>query len=90
MIVESDQSILNLKIILYCFEWLLGLKINFHKSEVFVSSFEQADRERVANMLNCKLGKLPLNYLGIPISDQHLGVGVFEPLSLKMYKRLSP
>jgi hypothetical protein len=32
----SDRSILNLKLILYCFEWMSGLKINFHKSEVFV------------------------------------------------------
>jgi hypothetical protein len=36
MIDGSDQSIRNLKLILYCFEWLTGLKINFHKSEVFV------------------------------------------------------
>lgn len=29
-----DKSIVNLKLVLYyCFEWLSGLKINFHKSE---------------------------------------------------------
>jgi len=31
MIDGSDQSIRNLKLIFYCFEWLTGLKINFHK-----------------------------------------------------------
>jgi hypothetical protein len=36
MIDRSEQSIRNLKLILYCFEWLSGLKINYHKSEVFV------------------------------------------------------
>ena len=41
MIDGSDQSILNLKLILYCFEWLSGLKINFHKSEVFVFGADQ-------------------------------------------------
>ena len=32
----SNSSILCLKLILYCFEWLSGLKINFHKSDVYV------------------------------------------------------
>lgn len=32
----DDQSITNLKFLLYCFEWLTGLKINYHKSEVLV------------------------------------------------------
>jgi hypothetical protein len=32
----SDRLILNLKLILYCFEWMSGLKIKFHKNEVFV------------------------------------------------------
>jgi len=36
MIEATEQSIRNLKLILYCFEWLTGLKINYHKSEVFV------------------------------------------------------
>ena len=36
MIDGSEQSIINLKLVLYCFEWLSGLKFNFHKSEVFV------------------------------------------------------
>jgi hypothetical protein len=32
MIDTSEQSIRNLKIIFYYFEWLTGLKINYHKS----------------------------------------------------------
>lgn len=35
----SDSSITNLKIVLYCFEWLSGLKINYHKSEVLFFGF---------------------------------------------------
>lgn len=36
MIDGSYQSITNLKLTLYCFEWLTGLKINYHKSKMFV------------------------------------------------------
>jgi hypothetical protein len=66
MVDGSDKSIINLKLILYCFEWLTGLKINFHKSEVFIFGVPQAEKERMANMLNYVLGELPWKYLGIP------------------------
>lgn len=90
MLDGSENSIRNLKLILYCFEWLIGLKINFHKSEVFVFGAQQEEKERMANMLNCKLGELPLNYLGIPMSDKHLNMGIFDPLVQKILKRLDP
>lgn len=86
----SDKSIVNLKILLYCFEWMSGLKINFHKSEVVFFGYSQADQERKANMLNCKLGTLPMKYLGIPVSDSILGLGAFQGVTNRMIKRLDP
>ena len=88
MIDAFDQSILNLMLILYYFEWLSGLKINFHKSEVFAFGVQQVEKEEMANKLNCVLGKLPMKYLGIPVSDSHLAMGAFDPLVQKMVKRL--
>lgn len=88
MVDRSVQSVVNLKILLYCFEWLLGLKINFHKSEVYAFGFSQEEKEELANMLNYRLGELPLRYLGIPISDSHLGLNAFEEVYNKMRKRL--
>ena len=79
MVDGSAESIRNLKMILYCFEWLIGLRINFHKSEVFVFGVSQKVKEEMANNLNCVLGELPLKYLGIPISDSHLNISAFIP-----------
>jgi hypothetical protein len=90
MIDGSEQSIQTLKLIIYCFEWLIGLKINFHKSEVFVFGMPQLEKERKANMLNCVLGSLPMKYLGIPVSDVHLGMGAFSPILQKMTNKLDP
>jgi hypothetical protein len=69
--------------VLYCFEWLSGLKINYHKSEVIFFGIAHVEKERKANMMNCKLGglpvkylgisELPVNYLGIPVSDRVIG-----------------
>jgi hypothetical protein len=79
MIDGSERSITNLKLILYYFEWLSGLKINYHKSEVYVFGVQQGDKELMANMLNCVL-ELPLKYLGIPVCDKHFTMGAFDPM----------
>lgn len=90
MVDGSVQSIINLKILLYCFEWLSGLKINFHKSEVYIFGYDKDEKEEMANMLNCRLGDLPMKYLRIPISDQHMGIMAFSDIYNKMWKRLDP
>lgn len=41
-------------------------------------------------MLNCRLGAMPMKYLGIPISDRHLGIAAFSDIYNKMRKRLDP
>jgi hypothetical protein len=66
----SDTSILNLKLILYWFEWMSSLKMNFHKSEIYAFGVSQQEKENMANRLNCKLGSWPMKYLGIPISEK--------------------
>jgi hypothetical protein len=69
---------------------LSGLKINFHKSEVFVFGVSQKEKEEMENNLNCVLGELPMKYLGIPVSDNHLNINAFSPILQKMLKRLDP
>lgn len=41
-------------------------------------------------MLNCRLGALPIKYLGIPISDRNLGIGAFQGVLNRMIKRSDP
>ena len=90
MIDGSEKSILSLKLILYCFEWLSGLKINFHKSDVYVFGEDQERKEVLANMLNCRLGEWPMKYLGLPIAEHRVGSRAFMGLVDKMRKRLDP
>jgi hypothetical protein len=76
------------------------LKINYHKSEIIFFGIAQAEKERKANMMNCKLGELPVkylgirelpvNYLGIPVSNRVIGSGVFQIIPNRMLKRLDP
>ena len=66
LIQNEEQSIINLKFLLICFELLSGLKINFAKSEVIVMGVPNVEQARVANMFNCKTGSFPFTYLGYP------------------------
>jgi hypothetical protein len=58
----------NMKLIWMAFEKLAGLKINFHKSEIFCFS-EAKDHELqyTNNYLDVKKGSYPFRYLGIPM-----------------------
>jgi hypothetical protein len=87
MIQSDDMSVSNMKFLLYCFEWLSGLKINYHKSEAFMFGMDEEEKTRIANMLNCQLGGLPMKYLGVTVSDVKLGRGAFKNVSEKISKR---
>jgi hypothetical protein len=68
----DDQSIIHTKFLLYCFENMSGLKINYQKSEVFVLGCSEEEAIRVAQMLNCNTGHLPLRYLGVLVHDRYM------------------
>jgi hypothetical protein len=67
-----------------------GLKINFAKSEAFVIEADEEDQRRAAFMLNCKLGKLPMTYLGLPIDAMKLPIAAFQPLMQRVAKKVDP
>jgi hypothetical protein len=67
-----EESRAHTEFLLYYFESLFGLKINYHKSEVMVLVVLNEERAKIANMLNFREGVLPIKYLGIPISKTNL------------------
>jgi hypothetical protein len=84
------QSVINMKFLLYCFEWLSGLNINYHKSEVVTFGVDNETKVRIANMMNCQIGSLPIKYFGFPISDKRLACGAFKSIIDKMRNTLQP
>jgi hypothetical protein len=57
----------NLKLILSAFEQLSGLKINFHKSELFCFGEALNEVNVYATLFGSGQGQFPMRYLGIPI-----------------------
>jgi hypothetical protein len=90
LIDPTDEGIVNLKLLLLVFEDMSGLKINFNKSEVVVLGRDLREQTRVANLLNCRLGQFPINYLGLPVSNKRLRVSDWDTLTGKVGHRVDP
>jgi hypothetical protein len=56
-----------LKLLLVGFEHMLGLKINYSKSEMIPLNLQETESNRLANIIGCKIGILPIKYLGVPL-----------------------
>ena len=73
LFLEHDiEKAVNMKLILSMFEQLSGLKINFHKSEVFCFGKAKEAQNDYRTIFGCEIGALPFKYLGIPIHYRKL------------------
>jgi hypothetical protein len=90
LFMEHDlEKARNLKLILTTFEQLSGLKMNFHKSELFFFGETNDDANLYADLFGCGLGSFPINYLGIPIHYRRLMLAEWKLVEEKLQKRLS-
>ena len=58
------------KWIVSCFELVLGLRINMQKGEI-IPMGEADDVDRVTSLFGCKVGKLPISYIGLFLEALH-------------------
>ena len=61
-----------MKTILGAFEQLSGLKINFHKSEIFCFGEAKNCENQYMELFGCNPGSFPIRYLGIRINYRKL------------------
>ena len=90
LFMEDDlEQACNMKLLLCAFEQASGLKINFHKSELFCFGEAQTHAETYMEIFACKQGDLPLKYLGIPIHFKKLRNSDWKMVEERFEKRLS-
>jgi hypothetical protein len=82
------QTILHAKFLLYCFENMSGLEINYQKSEVLVLGSSEEESNRVAGIFNCKVGQLPIKYLGVMVNNRYMTVVELSYVTQKVEKRI--
>jgi hypothetical protein len=62
LFMEHDlEKAINMKLILRFFEELSGLKINFHKSEIFCFGKAKEEEEHYKQLFGCESGFYPLD-----------------------------
>jgi hypothetical protein len=81
------ESARNLKFILCLFEHMSGLKINFHKSEIYCLGEAKKIEELYNDIFTCPIGNLLMKYL--PIDNRKLNKNLWCSMVEKMEKRLA-
>ena len=79
----------NVKLLLRAFEQLLGVKINFHKSELFCYGAAKNNQNEYAQIFGCNAGSFPFRYLGIPMHHRELMNKDWKHVEERFPKRLN-
>ena len=62
----SRDQLLPIRLALSCFQAFISLKVNVGKSEIVLVG-EVGNMGALANILHCRVGSLPMKYMGMPL-----------------------
>ena len=79
---------LSIRLVLSCFQAFTVLKANVGKSEI-VPVGEVNNLDALANILHCRVGSLPMKYLGMLLGTSFKTASIWNPILEKMEKKLS-
>ena len=82
-----DQAV-NMKLLLCAFEQLSGLKINFHKSELFCFGEAKNQLCIYSQIFGCGMGTFPFKYLGIPMHFRRIKNDNWKEVEERFQKKL--
>jgi hypothetical protein len=86
---HSLEKARNMKLLLSAFKELSGLKINFHKSEIFCFGQAKEFEPQYEQLFGCKKGSYAFRYLGIPMHFKKLNNKDWEMIEERIGKKLS-
>jgi hypothetical protein len=79
----------NMKLLLAVFEQMFGLKINYHKSELFCFGEAKDHELQYEQLFGCKKGLYPFRYLGILMHHTKLYSSDWKMIEERIEKKLS-
>ncbi|XP_022032250.1 uncharacterized protein LOC110933328 [Helianthus annuus] len=85
----SPENIKVVARILRVFHAYSGLKINFHKSNLFGVGVDEGEIINMAEVVGCCKGVFPFNYLGIPLGANMNRIKNWDPIVKIFHNRLS-
>ena len=84
----SREQLLYIRMELIFSEAIIGLKVNVGKNDI-VPKGELRNLNVLARVLCCKVGSLPMIYLGMPLGAHYKDSSIWNPIIEKMERRLS-
>ena len=84
----SREQLLSIRLLLSCFQAFTGLKVNVGKSEIAPIG-EVNNLVALASILQCRVGSLPMKFLGMLLGTSFKTASIWNPILEKMQKKLS-
>ena len=84
----SKKQLLYIHMVLIFLEAITELKVNVSNSEI-VPVNEVGNLNALARILCCKVGCLPMSYLGMPLGAHYKDSSIWNPIIERMEKKLS-
>ena len=81
------EQVLHVRLLLLCFQAVTSLKVNVAKSEM-VPIGEVNNVQALAEILGCRVGALPMTYLGMPLGAPHKSPSIWNPILEKFERKL--
>ena len=82
------EQVLHVRLLLLCFQAVTGLNVNVVKSEM-VPIEEVNNVNALAKILDCRVGALPMTYLGMPLAASHKSPSIWNPILEKIERKLA-
>ena len=79
----SREQLLYIRMVLIFFEAITGLRVNVGKSEIVLVG-EVGNLGALARILCCKVGRLPMSYLGMPLGAHFIWNPILERVEKKL------
>ena len=83
----SREQLLSIRLAFSCFQAFTSLKVIVGKSEI-VPVREVGNLGALANFLHCRVGSMPMKYLGMPLGTPFKTTFIWNPILEKMEKNL--
>ena len=81
------EQVHHVRLLLLCFQAVTGLKVNVAKSEL-VPIGEVNNVHVLTEILDCRVGALPMTYLGMPLGASHKSPSIWNPILEKIQWKL--
>ena len=88
LLCDASREQLSIRLALSCFQACIGLKANVGKSEV-VPVGEVRNLDALATILRCRVGSLPMKYLGMTLGTLYKIAFIWNFILEKMENKLS-